>query len=140
MELEDKEEPNLQEALEVTELAELADEPGLEIISEDGRERWPRMAPLVVAASLIATGVILLGGHARALLSSPVCQPDDLTCTPPGLILLFVCTCIFGSSVIAGVEGIRGRRYGRWIFAAGATLGVMFVTRLLELWFLSGGH
>lgn len=43
-----------------------------------------------------------------------------------------------GAVVGAIVAWLTGRGFGRWIFAAGALLGVSGITRLLEFWVTSG--
>jgi hypothetical protein len=43
-----------------------------------------------------------------------------------------------GAVVGAIVAWLTGRGFGRWIFAAGALLGVSGVTRLIEFWVTSG--
>ena len=43
-----------------------------------------------------------------------------------------------GAVVGAIVAWLTGRGFGRWIFAAGALLGVSGITRLIEFWVTSG--
>ena len=43
-----------------------------------------------------------------------------------------------GAVVGAIVAWLTGRGFGRWLFAAGALLGVSGVTRLIEFWITNG--
>lgn len=43
-----------------------------------------------------------------------------------------------GAVVGAVVSWLTGRGFGRWLFAAGALLGISGVTRLIEFWITNG--
>ena len=103
------------------------------------------------ALALLGIGLLLYGTYAWAqnLGTAPqtnVAVQGETGSQPEGAFLNFInwvgnviAPVGAGGAVVGAIVAwLTGRGFGRWLFAAGALLGVSGVTRLIEFWITNG--
>lgn len=128
----------------VTKLADARDAPSVGVIGEAVRGRSSRMAPLFWSTLLVAAAIMVFRWSDWLLCwrAGAGCQPGTeayyVGCYSVFGRFLLGQGLYFGASVAGGVEGLRGRRYGRWLWGALGLLLVPFAARAIALWLVSG--
>lgn len=102
---------------------------------------WPPVAFVALLLTLACAGYKVFLWQYRLTPAAPPCQPSlSVECPLPWLGDAMTIIGFGGSVSGAGACYFKRRKFGRWLFAAAAMLGVMVITGLLESWLQGTGH
>lgn len=143
MEFEDREHSELCDEARALEAAEAAAGVAIESPIGVASDRWPKIAAVMFGTLIAAAGVLLF--HWMRWMAPPgsgsACESRTeasyLVCYGSFGGFLMGPALFIGATVAACVEGLRGRRYYRWLLLAGALLAAPIVARVLEVWVLA---
>lgn len=139
MELEDKEKRELWEEQYAAGLRDAANERTMESARAAEPDRWKKVAPLMLSTLVLAVGIVVfrwMGWH-FVVASGSACRYGteayySICYSPFGWFLLGPAL-FFGAVIAAGIEGIRGRGYRRWLLLATVLVVVPIAAKFLEL-------
>lgn len=146
MELEHEEPRELCEDPEAPELLDGAEERGMEIQRAAKPERLKIVAPLILSTLVLAAGIAVFRwtGWEFTTGSPDACRPGAEAyysiCYSPFGRLLFGPGLFLAATAAAGVEGVRGRHYRRWLLLSSVLVAVPIVAKFLEAWVVVGGR
>lgn len=145
MELEGKKKCGLWKGPEAAGLRDVAGKQVMEIGPAGEPDRRENVAPLILSALVLVTGIVVFRrlGWQFTVASPDACRPGaeayySICYSPFGWFLLGPAM-VFSTAIAAGVEGVRGRRYRRWLLLATALVVVPIAAKFLEVWVAAGG-